>query len=329
MPQNLPNIPKNTHPTPKIYKSNIPVILPLDENFQVLLFYKYTKITDTHKFAIQQRAWCDELGLTGRILVGAEGINATLEGGLDNSQKYIKRMDAKLGFEGIHWKKSIGTGFAFPKLSIKVREEIVSTNIEDRYEIGPHNGVTGKYLKPYELNKWIYGNKKFYIVDMRNDFEFALGHFVTQKNTLSNVESILSINMTNFRDLPTILPLLEGLENETIVTVCTGGIRCEKASGFLLKNGFKDVYQLEGGIVSYMEQYPNQDFVGKLYVFDGRVAVGFNTQSQNHTIIGKCKLCNVTSENNLNYKLKNDSTNTRYHGIICQKCLANGSVVIC
>lgn len=152
---------------------------------------------------------------------------------------------------------------------------------------------------------------------MRNDYEHQVGYFAN---------SILPENMKNFRDLPVILPYLSGLEKETIVTVCTGGIRCEKASGFLLKNGFSNVYQLEGGIVSYMERYPNQDFLGKLYVFDGRIMMGFNSEGKNNTIVGKCKLCSEQSENMVDYNLQNSSK--RLHGIVCQKCILNQLVTI-
>ena len=289
----------------------------ITQQYQVLLFYKYIDIPDPEQFAIQQRAWCDELNLTGRTLVGKEGINSTLEGTLVNTQEYIQRLSAKTGFHDIHWKKSIGTGTSFSKLSIKVRDEIVATNIDEKDILGPHRNLTGQYLEPSELNKWINSDKQFYIVDMRNDYEHQVGHFSG---------SILPSELKNFRDLPKILPSISHLKDCTIVTVCTGGIRCEKASGFLLKHGFKDVYQLQGGIVSYMEQFPNQDFVGKLYVFDGRMLVGYNTDSDDHTIVGKCQICGAKSENIVDYTLVNSTQ--RSHGIVCQQCIDENKVVI-
>lgn len=286
-------------------------------DFQILLFYKYTDIQDPKQFAIQQRAWCDELSLTGRTIIGNEGINSTLEGSLGSIQEYINRMNNKTGFEDIHWKKSNGTGQSFPKLSIKVRDEIVTTDIAQKNLLGPHRYLTGKYLNPEELHSWIHSDKKFYIVDMRNDYEHQVGHFVG---------SICPNEFKNFRDLPKIIPILSGLEKETIVTVCTGGIRCEKASGFLIKNGFQDVYQLHGGIVSYMKQYPNQDFLGKLYVFDNRLMIGFNADSPNHIVVGKCQVCGVKSENIVNYTLP--KSKVRYHGIVCTECLKQKRAII-
>jgi UPF0176 protein len=102
--------------------------------------------------------------------------------------------------------------------------------------------------------------------------------------------------MDNFRDLPEYLESLSHLKEKTIVTVCTGGVRCEKASALLLAHGFCDVYQLDGGIVSYMEQYPNEDFVGKLYVFDNRMMMGFYTDDPAHEIVGRCVVCDKPSE---------------------------------
>jgi UPF0176 protein len=287
------------------------------QDYQILLFYKYIDIEDPHQFAIQQRAWCDDLNLTGRTLVSYEGINSTLEGSKENTEKYIQRMKNKNGFEDIHWKKSVGDGQSFPKLSIKVRNEVVAIGVEEKDQLGPHRNLTGKYISPEELNSWINSDKKFYIIDMRNDYEHQIGHF---KN------SILPKELKNFRDLPKILPSINHLKNETVVTVCTGGIRCEKASGFLIKHGFSDVYQLNGGIVSYMEKYPNLDFLGKLYVFDNRLMIGYNTDSKEHIIVGKCQLCSSESENIINYYLPNQKC--RNNGIICKKCVGEKRVIV-
>jgi UPF0176 protein len=176
------------------------------------------------------------------------------------------------------------------------------------------NVVTGKYLMPEELHEWIWGEhdcvnphpsplprgegnqrkvknyKEFYIIDMRNDYEVRSGYF----------ENSIFPGLDNFRNLKDSLPKLEHLKNKTIVTVCTGGVRCEKASGFLVTQGFNDVYQLQGGIVSYMEKYPNQDFKGKLYVFDNRITMGFNVDSPEHQVVGKCEGCARPSDNYVN-----------------------------
>ncbi len=285
-------------------------------DYQILLFYKFVNLEDPNSIAVQQRAWCDELKLKGRTIIASEGINSTLEGTIENTEEFVKRMISKAEFSDVHWKKSIGTGSSFPKLQIRVRDEIVTTMLIDNNELGPHNNLTGKYIEPEYLHSWIHSDKEFYVVDLRNNYEHDIGHFEG---------SILPKELKNFRDLPKVLPLLENLKNKTIVTVCTGGIRCEKASGFLIKHGFVDVYQLSGGIVSYMEKYPNKDFVGKLYVFDGRVAIGFNTNSKDHKIVGKCKLCQKQSENVVDYY--QPKMLIRKHGIICYECIHRGLVI--
>lgn len=273
----------------------------------MLLFYKYITIDDREALRDEQRRLCELLGLTGRIIVATEGINATVEGTKNNTQKYIDILLADKRFADTHIKRSAGTGTAFPKLSVKARDEIVSGHL-DYIDVNP-TIVTGKYLSAEELHQWVNSNREFYIVDMRNGYEQKSGYFK---------DSVLS-EFTNFRDLPSILPKLESLKHKTIVTVCTGGVRCEKASGFLVNNGFTDVYQLSGGIVTYMEAYPNEDFLGKLYVFDNRIVMGFNTDSPDHVVIGKCDLCGVPSDHYVNCA----NLMCHDHFICCENCLQN------
>ena len=275
--------------------------------YQVLLYYKYVTIDDPRKFAVRHKELCEKLGLKGRIIVASEGINGTMEGLKEATEEYIRIMNLESGIMDIHFKKSIGNGNVFPKLSIKVRDDIVSSSIKDS-RLDP-NKTAGKYITPEELHDWIHSEKRFYIVDMRNDYEQAVGYFA----------SSMLAPFKNFRDLPKVLPLLKNLKGETIVTVCTGGVRCEKASGFLVENGFKDVYQLYGGIVSYMEKYPNEDFLGKLYVFDGRVTIGFNLDSSDHKVVGKCKFCKSPAEEY--YDCKYLHCKGKRHFISCETCI--------
>ncbi len=282
-------------------------------NYEILLYYKYTNIAKPEEFAREQRLLCETLGLKGRIIVAAEGLNGTVEGLKENTQKYIDEVIKDPRFADMNFKRSAGTGQAFPKLSIKARSEIVSAHLGDD-DVNP-NDMTGKYVSAEELHDWIHSDKEFYIIDMRNDYEHAVGFF---KN------SILP-PLKNFRDLPKILPTLEHLKHKTIVTVCTGGVRCEKASGFLVKHGFTDVYQLHNGIVTYMEKYPNEDFLGKLYVFDGRVVMGFNNPNKDAEVVGKCKKCGVASEHYVNC----EEPGCHDHFIYCKKCLSKNKGAFC
>ncbi len=271
------------------------------DNYQILLFYKYVHIEEPESV----KAWlfdiCQKLGLKGRLIVASEGLNITLEGEVENTETFIKELEKDERFLNIHYKKSKGTGDAFPRLSVKVRPEIVSLHL-GICDIDP-NETTGIHLSPEELHSWITGKKEFYIVDMRNAYEHEIGKFAGS----------ICPPMENFRDLPKLMKMIEHLKDKTVLTVCTGGVRCEKASGYLITQGFKDVYQLDGGIVSYMEKYPNEDFEGKLYVFDGRVAMGFYTDDPKHKIIGICQSCGVPSENIVD----------------CRELGCNGQFIIC
>ncbi len=277
--------------------------------FQVLLYYKYVDIKNPKELLEQQKTLCETFNLKGRIIISYEGINGTLEGKTSDTEKYIKEMNKNNYFKDIFFKKSISNGKAFPKLSIKLRNEIVSAHLGN--DIKPTK-VCGKYITAEELHEWICLKKEFYIIDMRNDYEQAVGYF---KNSLL-------APFENFRDLPKVLPKIKQLKGKTIVTVCTGGVRCEKASGFLLQNGFSDVYQLYGGIVSYIEKYPNQDFLGVLYVFDGRVTLGFNTRSKKHQVVGKCKFCLSPAENY--FDCKNIYCQGSRHFVSCGGCIKEG-----
>lgn len=304
--------------------------------FKVILYYKYVNIPDPELAVKQQRELCQKLNLNGRILIAREGINGTLEGKEEDVIKYCEDFNInpifnsaselkqeKISYDiknysdgeklvaifsgNIKIKVSDSDGAAFNRLMIKAREEIVASHLPS--EIDPKT-VTGKYLSAEELHNWYESGREFYIVDMRNDYETNAGYF----------ENSIPSNLINFRYLPEVLERIEHLKNKTVVTVCTGGVRCEKASGFLVHHGFKDVYQLKDGIVTYMEKFPNQHFKGKLYVFDKRYLLGFNTQSPDHEIVGKCFKCGAKSENFINcaYDI------CHKHFICCENCLVNG-----
>jgi len=271
---------------------------------EIILYYKYIPIGDPAKLLTEQRQLCERLALKGRIIIAPEGINGTLEGTKENVSAYCKDLHSRAGFEDVVFKRSVGTGCAFPKLKVKMRSEIVSAQLGED-DVKPYN-QTGKKLSADELEKWRHEGKVFVVIDMRNDYEFKIGHF----------ENSIHSGMKNFRDLPQVTAQLKPtLQEKTVITVCTGGVRCEKASGYLISQGFEDVYQLQDGIVTYMEKYPNKGFKGKLYVFDDRISMDFDTQGD-HTVVGKCDLCQIPTERYVN--CKNSECNA--HILMCEGC---------
>lgn len=287
----------------------------LNPDYQVLIFYKYISI----EYPVQVEKWfrklCQKYQATGRTIVASEGINATVELQTKFVNSFIKDFKSDQRFSDVIIKKTMGSGESFPKLSVKTRDEIVTSKLKKEDKASPLT-ITGKYITADELHSWFLDKKEFYIVDMRNDYEHKVGYFEG---------SILPKELKNFRDLPNVLPRLEKLKNKTIVTVCTFGIRCEVASGFLLKHGFNDVYQLKDGIGTYMQKYPNQHFKGKLFVFDNRFTIGFNTDSKEHKVVGRCEVCGAKSENYVDYYL---TDRVRRFGIVCHKCIEEGRVEV-
>jgi len=275
----------------------------MNQNYTIILYYKYTPIDDPEALVTAQKDTCAKLGLKGRVIVAREGINGTLEGRNEDIDVYCGELLKTKGFEDIVIKKSVGTGDAFPKMRVRVRNEVVSAHLNTE-DVLPYE-VTGTHLSADGLEEWRKSGKEFYIIDMRNDYEFKVGNF----------ENSINPKLDNFRDLPKALEELSSLKDKTILTVCTGGVRCEKASGYLKTKGFSDVYQLQDGIVTYMEKYPNKGFKGKLYVFDTRVTIDFDTPD-NHTVVGKCHICEDSTEEYINCK----NLGCHIHILVCESC---------
>ena len=202
--------------------------------YEVLLYYKYAHLVDPDGFAADHRRLCRKLGLRGRILIAAEGINGTVSGTRENCAKYREVLDKDPLTAGIAWKIDPGTGHVFPKLSIKVRDEVVTLELGDE-DFNPAD-LTATHLKPSEWRKAM-KEDNVVLLDSRNDYEWEIGRF----------EGAILPEVPSFKDLPKwIRNHRAELEGKKILTYCTGGIRCEKFSGFLLNEGFDNVFQLDG-----------------------------------------------------------------------------------
>lgn len=292
---------------------NVNTLLLQDWEYAVVLFYNYVRIENPEEFRDLLRDKCEELGMTGRFIVASEGINGIGETDTARLYDFCQWLVADDRFANTHLKFSVSDGKSFPRLSVKARKEIVSLHLGDE-DFDP-NEITGKKLTPEELHEWYASGKEFTIVDMRNNYEHEIGHFVG---------SVLP-PLNNFRDLRETAESMRELEQEgkPILTVCTGGVRCEKASGYLVKKGFKDVYQLDGGMVSYMEKFPGQNFRGGMYTFDGRRVIDWD--GGNHEIAGKCLKCATPCERIMD--CLNPECNKQY--IACEGCDPNPLDAFC
>lgn len=242
--------------------------------YRVLLYYMYVPIEDPEEFAREHKAFCNELGLKGRILVANEGINGTVSGPVEQTDRYMEAMKQDPRFAEMVFKIDEADRHAFPKMKVRARPELVTLRLED--DVNP-NEITGKYLEPKEFYERLQDEDTI-VLDARNDYEYDLGHF----------RGAIRPDIENFRDLPNwVRENKELLGDKKIITYCTGGIRCEKFSGWLIKEGFEDVAQLHGGIVTYGKdpEVQGQLWDGQLYVFDDRIGVPVNQKE--HVIVGK------------------------------------------
>lgn len=234
----------------------------------------YVPIENAEEFRDEQFALCEELELKGRILVASEGINGTVSGTVEQTDRYMEVMKQDPRFSEMVFKIDEADEHAFKKLRVRHRPELVTLRLEN--DINPLE-TTGNYLSPKEFFEAMQQEDTI-VIDARNDYEFDLGHF----------RGAVRPDIRNFRELPEwIRENKEMFEDKKVLTYCTGGIRCEKFSGWLKEEGFEDVGQLHGGIVTYGKdpEVQGELWDGQCYVFDERISVPVNQKE--HVIVGK------------------------------------------
>lgn len=262
---------------------------------RVISFYKYTAIGQPTILRETIQTRCVEHGLQGRILVGQEGINGAVCGEINLVESFKEKLQQQ--FPGLTFREQSVKKQAFHKLTVKVRTEIVHFGKEvDLKNIGIA-------LPPAQLQQWYEQQEDFVIVDARNDYEFNVGKF----------KSAITLPIKTFREFPAASRQLEPVKDKKIVLYCTGGIRCEKASAYLKQQGFSNVYQLQGGIINYVNQFPNQHWQGGLFVFDNRLV------SEVGEACTVCLFCKTAAEKYYNcYNLDCDKL-----FIACRPCAGN------
>jgi UPF0176 protein len=270
--------------------------------YVIILFYKFVRLENPEVFRDEQKKLVKELGLKGRMLVAHEGINGTFEGTKDAIEAYKSALRADPRFEGIKFKESEGTGDAFTKIEIKVRPEVVTLGAGE-FDI---KNETAYEMPAEELEALYESGEDFVVLDLRNDYEIAVGAF----------EKTVHPNLHNFRELPEKIASIAHLKDKKVIAVCTGGIRCEKATCLLKKEGFKDISQLKDGIHTYMQKFPARKFKGSLFVFDNRMTTPV-VDAENREVIGECVFCGAKSED----FYSDDSVRPSTKIICCSSCI--------
>lgn len=257
---------------------------------KILLYYKFTPLSDPKAVTLWQKVLTDSLGLRGRILVGRDGINGTVGGEVDDLKQYIKATKQLPGFKDIAFKWSDGERDDFPRMSVKTRRELVGfKNSDDEFEVDEKGVVDGgRHLKPHQVHELLeeYGDDVVFF-DGRNAHEAKIGKFKNAivPNTATSRDFISELESDKYDDI----------KDKKVITYCTGGVRCEVISAMMKKRGFKDVYQIDGGIVKYGEAYGDDGlWEGALRVFDKRMAVTFSDKAKT---IGECTHCSDKTSN--------------------------------
>lgn len=271
----------------------------MEHTYYILLYYCYTKIEDPVDFRLKHHFLCIDLQLKGRIIISGEGINGTVSGLRADCEKYMNVLQSDPRFRHIEFKVETYDQHAFKKLNVRLKDEIVNSGLK---HIDP-NLKTGKYVEPSEFKK-ILEEGDAVILDVRSNYEHKLGKF----------KNAITLDIDHFREFPEKVKELEQFRDKKVVTYCTGGIKCEKASAFLLEQGFENVYQLHGGIIKYGIEEGGKDFEGKCYVFDNRIAAEIN--KINPVTISVCYLCHDVCDRMVN--CANPECNK--HVPICENC---------
>ena len=222
--------------------------------------YKFEPLENLDSLIPEFQNKCDELGLKGSVYLSPNGINFSIAGTEENVDIYIKFMEEDSRFRDIPLKKTFSETQPFRRMKVRLKKEIISLGRDD---INPRE-LTGDYISPRELFEMYETKEDVIVLDTRNEYETRVGLF----------ENAVDLQLDTFRDFPSAIETLpEEYKDKQIVMYCTGGIRCEKASAVMMKAGFSDVKQLEGGVLDYFKETGGAYWNGDCFVFDERVAL--------------------------------------------------------
>jgi predicted sulfurtransferase len=232
--------------------------------------YQFAPLKELPVLRDEIKERCLGWGFKGTVLLAPEGINCFLAGYPQQISEFKGYLVDELGFKNLSYKENVCDDPPFTRLLVKIKKEIISMGLP---HINPIES-TAPYLSPQELKAWLDQKKDIVLLDTRNDYEISVG-------TFKNAEHLNLNSFKGFVKASEQLP--EELKEKTVVMFCTGGIRCEKASALFIERGFKDVYQLEGGILRYFEECKDAHFDGNCFVFDWRLAVNSELKPVNRS----------------------------------------------
>ena len=252
---------------------------------KVLLFYGFAPVADPQALRLWQRDLCEALGITGRILISEHGINGTLGGEMRQLKRYVRKTKEYPGFGTIDFKWTEGEGNEFPRLSVKVRPELVAFGAPQELKVDTTGVIGGGvHLTPDEVHALVEARgDEVVFFDGRNAFEAKIGRFrnAVVPDTVTTRDFITELESGKYDEL----------KDRPIVTYCTGGIRCEVLSVLMKNRGFSEVYQIKGGIVRYGQAFGDSGlWEGSLYTFDNRMVIDFAERPE---VLGRCEVCDA------------------------------------
>lgn len=275
--------------------------------YRVLLYYKFVPLRDLAELRDRHQAQCAKLGLKGRVYLAQEGINGTVAGSLEATEAYKHYLEHDEGFGPIQWKEDDSDYIPFAKLKTKVRNSLVNLGEGDDPEL---TRFSGKRLSPQEWKKLLESDPNIVLLDVRNRYESEVGRF----------RGAICPDIENFYEFPKWVEELlakkeVGAPDKKVLMYCTGGIRCEKFSALLVKKGITEVYQLDGGILTYGKEVGGTHFEGTCFVFDDRLTVSVG---ESKSVISACRHCGEPESRYLN--CSNMECNDLF--ICCDACAA-------
>ena len=268
--------------------------------FTVAALYHFTRFDDPDALRAPLRDLCEEKDVRGSLLIAAEGINGTIAGPRAGIDAVLAHIRALPGCADLEWKESTAAEAPFARMKVRLKKEIVTMGVPG---VDPKAKV-GHYVRPQDWNALI-SAPDVAVIDTRNDYEIAIGTF----------EGAVDPETTTFREFPAWWQEnKDRFHNKRIAMFCTGGIRCEKSTNYLIEQGVEEVYHLKGGILQYLEDVPEEDSLwhGECFVFDERVSVGHGLKEGPHLL---CRACRRPL-------LPEDTNRPEYEkGVSCHQCL--------